>query len=1211
MGNNISGIIPGRNDINNNNINNNKVKKDSKKRVSDDEEIRRDFSKLDNFMKDITIQDYFSKSKKESKDKKFNELKIFEYNKLKEAFENNIRYYENNVLSNYKMDLLKDDNIKNDINIKIDKIILNENSENVYKKKIIDEIKKIKNNDLQHEIKYLTILVVGRKGVGKTTLINTMLKLDKNNDDIISEQNFISYKSNRVPHLKLIEFKGIGLSKDNDPEEIGNEAVKCIREKIKNKNNNRNYNDFIHCIWYCVTSTRFERQEEKLLEKLSKAYNNTTIPIIVIYTQNIDNSISDNMEEHIKNLDSQISFIKVIAKDINLANSNKKLYAFGKKELLNETLKRCTKALNGDLINLMTQTISVEIENQMLKINSDLERNINNEIIDNFIKEYKVTLKDEKFKNYIVEILGERLFPFYKNYNKKISNKSLNLLYNSNLIKSIDEFIKYYKPRVNELIKSNIYKLAETFIDEQSSLEKKNYNMRIENKRYLIGFQKTNKIFFKRNFYYISQKYIIDKIIRKICPKYFKNYREKLDSIIKLLLKKDCRDEEINNNLKDCFLAKLEKFAKDKNIDIKIDYPSINNSINNYEEEELNKENDEEDITQISIDLCDDFNEGENKENNNNIILQKRNEDNNWFPFKNRNWNYLKEDSKHSLMNFLENNMIYQESYFKIDNMDKVLKSLKQYEKNDLINFFELQKKDFLKGKINKQYNSNIIHFDKVIISNIVSSQQFKEIYKNKINNEVNKIIKEKNLFQIDHLSIIVIGKSGVGKSTLINAMLKEQLAEVNCVKITTLESNPYMSKNIPFLRLIDTRGIELDTNYGTDIILKNTLNFIKGQNKKIETDKNSNYNDYIQCIWYCVSNTNDIEKKEIEVIEELRKIKESIPIIVVYTYAQDENKINEMKNKIKENFGNLPFISVLAESIEGILESFGLDNLLKLTLKECKKYIKGNVFKKIRELSSLKIDKSFKEKNIMIKKNIINKIVDIFIHEYNEVLNNDNLDKYIFGLFEKIFVEYLKSNEIDEKIVLINENKDLLKNIIISDYIKNYKDFYKKETKIIIDSISDKKAIEFLDEQVRKEKKEFSKCIDIRNKCNKQDFIKIIEKFLNDNFYYISQKYIIYRVLTDVIEPFTESVELKVNSIVKELLNQKSPKDLLEIIYYKKFNDLEERINGFCKNGKIYNLKEQNENTTNFVQNTLLNATESNHENHILYEPAPVPINL
>ena len=65
----------------------------------------------------------------------------------------------------------------------------------------------------------------------------------------------------------------------------------------------------------------------------------------------------------------------------------------------------------------------------------------------------------------------------------------------------------------------------------------------------------------------------------------------------------------------------------------------------------------------------------------------------------------------------------------------------------------------------------------------------------------------------------------------------------------------------------------------------------------------------------------------------------------------------------------------------------------------------------------------------------------------------------------------------------------------------------------------------------------------------------------MNDNFYYISQKYIIYRVLTDVIEPFTESVELKVNSIVKELLNQKSPKDLLEIIYYKKFNDLEERI--------------------------------------------------
>ena len=76
-----------------------------------------------------------------------------------------------------------------------------------------------------------------------------MLHLDESNlGTHTKKENFVNYKSDKVPHLKLIEFKGFGLDEDIEPETIGKEALECIQEEIEN-NKNTNYNDFIHCIW--------------------------------------------------------------------------------------------------------------------------------------------------------------------------------------------------------------------------------------------------------------------------------------------------------------------------------------------------------------------------------------------------------------------------------------------------------------------------------------------------------------------------------------------------------------------------------------------------------------------------------------------------------------------------------------------------------------------------------------------------------------------------------------------------------------------------------------------------------------------------------------------------------------------------------------------------------------------------------------------------
>ena len=73
--------------------------------------------------------------------------------------------------------------------------------------------------------------------------------------------------------------------------------------------------------------------------------------------------------------------------------------------------------------------------------------------------------------------------------------------------------------------------------------------------------------------------------------------------------------------------------------------------------------------------------------------------------------------------------------------------------------------------------NSHNINIDKNSISNITKNK----IFQDKIMNKIRKISKnimnqEKNICEIKHLSALILGRYGVGKSTLINAIYKKIL---------------------------------------------------------------------------------------------------------------------------------------------------------------------------------------------------------------------------------------------------------------------------------------------------------------------------------------------------------------------------------------------------------------------------------------------------
>ena len=1112
-------------------------------------------------LKEDNLQEHLSKI---SQDPLFNNFVKIEKNELKNIILSD-KEYQNIIKSwNFEFDLkeigiIDNDNNRNRFNL-IENIIKNEDTLRVFENKIIDEINNIKNNKEKFPIKYLTILLVGRKGIGKTTLVDYIFGFNEENKQdkiVIKDENFTTYSKKNFP-LKIIEFKGFGYDINNSVDYIAEEALKCIQE-LRKKNKGTNFNEFVHCIWFLINGTRFVDIEENFYKKLSKAYNNSNIPIILVYNQASEES-AKQMENYISNYYVDVNFVKVLPVNNKRLKTNIFQSSFGDEELINKTLLKCSYALESDLIELMTEVISNSIKNQMLSANKKLESDININLEYEF-KKFNVVLNDEELKNFIVNLFEKSIYYFYKGYIGEISKQSLFLLNESDIIKKTNEFIAYYKPKFLNIINSKLNYISKTLINEQANLEKnnnKNESMRVDSKRNLKKFKETTTTYFKRNYYYIAQKYVIDIIIQNVLKKFIITYRKGLDTIIIKLLN-DKKNENIINNLQNCFLAKLKMFAINNGINIKIEFKQINprNDLNNASINEFPAAK----IRSNSIDLINNFDIDEINEKE--IFIPKK--ERNWYIYKEKKWVYLKENTAISLKNFLEENIVYQEEYFKQKNKDndKALELLKNYEKNELIRFFHENYTDFVKHKICQVYNLKYALVNRNTINDITSNKIFEEVYIKKLNNIIDSINSNLNTFQINYLTIVLIGRSGVGKSTLINSLLKEKVAKTGFGNIVTQKNTLYNSANIPFLKLYDTRGIELTNQYGPENILKNAINIID------ESEKKNDYIDYVNCIWYCVSD-NNIDDKEIEIIKVLREKKKSIPLIIVYSHAIFEQGFNTIRLRIKEEFPNAIFIPVLAKKSDKY-DSFGLDELLEKTIEMCNEgLINGKFYKTMRANISKYIIKSFKEEYESIKINVSNNITNNFINNFKTVLNEEQLYNYIYNLFEKLFLEFLKINNIFEHGELNQGIKNSLKNVIkMKEFIGNFINHYKRKTKELVDSIKDEKALEFIDKQIYYEKYK-QKSINVKDKCNLDDFTKIIENYLNDNFYYASQKYIIYRIITDASEEILMNIEKNVSKFVDNLINRNS-QDLLKKIYMKKFEDYENFVNSFRMNNKIY----------------------------------------
>ena len=169
-----------------------------------------------------------------------------------------------------------------------------------------------------------------------------------------------------------------------------------------------------------------------------------------------------------------------------------------------------------------------------------------------------------------------------------------------------------------------------------------------------------------------------------------------------------------------------------------------------------------------------------------------------------------------------------------------------------------------------------------------------------------------------EKVNIIVAGKTGVGKSSLINYIFGKEVAKVGDGQPVTQEIQEYDLEN-DNITLFDTKGIEAKD-------YEKTLDNIK---KYLELRQDSpDENDDIHIAWLCISERGDrVEEADRELLKILSEA--GIPVIGVFTKRESKRE-SSFVNKVVEN-NLLPEAKAIVR-VRSITEEVEIeDNLVEL----------------------------------------------------------------------------------------------------------------------------------------------------------------------------------------------------------------------------------------------------------------------------------------
>lgn len=184
----------------------------------------------------------------------------------------------------------------------------------------------------------------------------------------------------------------------------------------------------------------------------------------------------------------------------------------------------------------------------------------------------------------------------------------------------------------------------------------------------------------------------------------------------------------------------------------------------------------------------------------------------------------------------------------------------------------------------------------------------------------------DQEMAQMPPINIMLIGKTGVGKSTLINNIFRENLAQTGIGAPVTEHLIKITKEGVP-VNLYDTKGLELslESQRAVQAEVTSTIKKLAAAEDPAER---------IHCIWFCIS----AASRRLEEVEKIwiAALSQEVPVLVVLTQAIDLASTNELEAYVRAQCPQIvDCLSVVASDFElgpYTLRSYGLRELMEKT---------------------------------------------------------------------------------------------------------------------------------------------------------------------------------------------------------------------------------------------------------------------------------------
>lgn len=201
--------------------------------------------------------------------------------------------------------------------------------------------------------------------------------------------------------------------------------------------------------------------------------------------------------------------------------------------------------------------------------------------------------------------------------------------------------------------------------------------------------------------------------------------------------------------------------------------------------------------------------------------------------------------------------------------------------------------------------------------------------YKQFVEETFNGVKKENK--DLKKVNLLVVGKSGVGKSTLINTVFGEEMVNTGAGKPVTNQISLIEQDDFP-VRIYDTVGFEIGS-LGFDIkdVLKTLKkNPVQQLIKKVQATESQE--DDIHVVWYVISGSGSrIEEAEISFIKWI--VEQKIPVILVLTKSYDLTEANLLKEQIEQLVLDAKGIILVLAKESDNQSVFGIEELIQMTV--------------------------------------------------------------------------------------------------------------------------------------------------------------------------------------------------------------------------------------------------------------------------------------